>query len=230
MTCGNVSKCSPCDATDRVSHADSNVPKASFTLTSFPWQVLFAGVNELTSFLWQVFTVASNTITQQTRNKKQPWGANFVFSSWLTLIWREKKVAGLRSWLCFTYAIWALEETYESEMVGSPLGNAKRKSVSRFCKQFSARTKRRRWRKFSQHFPFTTIRYSKHHNNKTAVRSQFPYFLWQVFLVDPYRRAILQCDIFSLPRALVQKLSCYLLNKCTCQGKNWPNSSLHTSK
>ena len=35
----------------------------------FPWQVLFAGVNELTSFLWQVFTVASNTTTQQTRKK-----------------------------------------------------------------------------------------------------------------------------------------------------------------
>ena len=42
---------------------------------------------------------------------------------------------------------------------------------------------------FSQLFPFTTIRFSKHHNNKTAVCPQFPYFLWQVFLVDPYRQA-----------------------------------------
>ena len=54
------------------------------------------------------------------------------------------------------------KETYESEVVGSPLGNAKTTSVSRFCKQFRARTERRRWRKFSQLFPVSTIRYSKH--------------------------------------------------------------------
>ena len=72
---------------------------------------------------------------------------------------------------------------------GLPSGNGKMKSVSRFCKQFSAITKRRRWGTFSQLFPCTTIRYSKHHNNKTAVCPQFPCFLWQVLLVDPYRRA-----------------------------------------
>ena len=35
--------------------------------------------------------------------------------------------------------------------------------------------------------PWATQRRS--HKNKTTVRQQFPYFLWQVFLHDPYRRA-----------------------------------------
>ena len=142
-------------------------------------------MNELTSFFWQVFTVASNTITQRTRKKNNHEAPISFFHHRSRLFDERKKVAGL----CFTNATWALEETYESEVVGSPSDNPKMKSVSRFCKQFSTRTKRRRWGTFSQLFPCTTIRYSKHHNNKTAVRPQFPYFLWQVLLVDPYRRA-----------------------------------------
>ena len=202
----------------------------NFLRQVFPWQVLFAGVNELTSFLWQVFTVASNTITQRTRKKTNHEASISFFHPGSCLFDERKKVAGLWSWLCFTYTIWALEETYESEVVGSSLDNAKTKLFSSFCKQFSARTKRRRWGKFSQLFPFTTVRYSKHHDNKTAVRPQFPYFLWQLYLVDPYRRANsamrqffpCQVHLFKSYHASFWT-SAFVKEKMT-------NSSLHSSK
>ena len=125
----------------------------NFLWQVFPWQVLFAGVNELTSFPWQVFTIASNTIAQWTRKKTTTRRQFRFFTIAHAYLTREKRL------LACAVLIWALEETYESEVVGSPSGNAKTKSVSRFCKLFRARTKRRRWGTFSQLFPFTSIRY-----------------------------------------------------------------------
>ena len=127
-------------------------------------------------------------------------------------------------------AIWAIEETYESELVGSPSGNAKTKSVSRFCKQLSAWTKRRRWGTFSQLFPFTSIRYSKHHNNKTAVRPQFPNFLWQVSLSTRTDEQILQCDNFFLAKCTCSKAIMLAFEQVHLSRKKLTNSSLHTSK
>ena len=182
--------------------------------TNFPWQVLFAGVNELTSLLWQFFTVDSNTITQRTR-KKQPRGANFVFSSWLTRIWREKKgcwpvVLVVLYLICnmstrrdmnrrWWVLLWATQRRSQSQGFASNLVQELREED-----QFSARTKRRSWGKFSQLFSLTRIRYSKHHNNKTAVRPQFPYFPCRPVQTSKFCNV----TIFSLPSALVQKLSC----------------------
>ena len=160
-----------------------------FSLTSFSLTSFICWCERINKFSLTSFHCSQQYNYTADENKNNHKAPISFFHHGSRLFDERKKGAGLWSWLCFTYAIWALKETYELNVVGSPLGNAKTKSVSRFCKQFSARTKRRRWAKFSQFFPFTTRRYSKNHNKKTAVRPQFPYFLWQVFLVDPYRRA-----------------------------------------
>ena len=58
---------------------------------------------------------------------------------------------------------------------------------------------------FHSFFPFTTIRYSKHHNNKTAVRPQFPCFFDKFSLSTRTDEQILQCDNFFLAKCTCSK-------------------------
>ena len=152
----------------------------SFLWQVSPWQVLFAGVNELTSFLWQVFTVASNTITQRTRTKttmRRQFRFLIMAFAYLT---REKRLlaCGLVCALLMQYE--HSKRHMDRTWWVRPWATQRLSQFQGFASNLVQELREEDEGSFHNFCPFTTIRYSKHHNNKTAVRPQFPCFLWQV--------------------------------------------------
>ena len=187
----------------------SCVWKTNFLWQVFPWQVLFAGVNELTHFLWQVFTVASNKITQRTRIKTTTRRQFRFFIMAHAYLTKEKRVlaCGLGCALLMQYehSKRHMNRTWSVR----PWATQRRSQSQGFASNLVQELREEDERRFHNFFRSLQDDILK----ITTTRPQFPYFLWQVPLSTRTDEQILQCDNFFLAKSKLVKENLLVFNR-----------------
>ena len=165
------------------------------------------------------------------REKKQPRGANFVFSSWLTYLAREKRllVCGLGCALLMQYEH---SKSHESGVVGSPLGNAKT-TVSQsqgFASNLVQELREEDEGSFYNFWRLLQYDILNITTTRPLCARNFRIFFYKFSSSTHTDEQILQCDNFFLAKCTCSKATMLAFEQVHLSRKKLTNSSLRTSK